>query len=463
MLSVVLLTGYTGQISLAQMSFSGIAAFMMSRMMADGIGRGSNLVPVDGPNLPWPIAALIGIAAAVVVGVIVGLPAVRIRGVQLAVVTIAFAIAIQSLYLENDDITQLRAGVPAYVKVPTFFGVDIGARSDKQLNERPAFAIFCAIVLALCAIALANIRRTGVGRRFLAVRANERAAAAAGINVARTKLLAFAMSSAIAGIGGVMLAFKQVEVSSANFPYGASLAVLAFAYLGGITSINGGIFAGLLIGSSVIPVTSNYFFADTNIDNYVGMLGGIGMIVTAIVHPEGVAPFFQGAMRVLGNWIVSVVPGAESVRAAYRGPRRVPMRIALAVLLVGFALWIYHAQFVDSNTLWVVISLALLWIVVVILAVVLAGGIRPSFAGAGHAWMSWGKRYGPTALAGYVAGWLIWPARVDTYSKLWMPLLGAGLALFIRSIVKQAMGGGRAHGEPPPTPVTSPPTMAEVG
>ena len=88
------------------------------------------------------------------------------------------------------------------------------------------------------------------------MRANERAAAAAGINVARTKLLAFGISAAIAGIGGVMLAFKQVEVSSANFPYTASLAVLAFAYLGGITSINGAIVGGMLVAGSIAPVTS---------------------------------------------------------------------------------------------------------------------------------------------------------------------------------------------------------------
>ena len=102
MLSIVLLTGYTGQISLAQMSFAGIAAFIMARMMADGIGRGSNLVPVDGPGFPWPIAGAIGVAAAVVVGLVVGLPAVRIRGVQLAVVTIAAAVALQGMYFENE-------------------------------------------------------------------------------------------------------------------------------------------------------------------------------------------------------------------------------------------------------------------------------------------------------------------------------------------------------------------------
>jgi branched-chain amino acid transport system permease protein len=453
MLSIVLLTGYTGQISLAQMSFAGIAAFIMARMMADGLPRGSNLVPVTGPGFPWPIAALIGVLAAVAVGVIVGLPAVRIRGVQLAVVTIAAALALQGLYFENAVITQLRAGVPAFVKEPTFFGIEIGARSVREQNERPAFALFTGVVLALCAIGIANIRRTGVGRRFLAVRANERAAAAAGINVARTKLLAFALASGIAGVGGVMLSFKQVEVSSANFVYGASLSVLAFTYLAGITSINGAIVAGVMF-SALIPTTSNYFFADTNIDNYIGLLSGVGIIVTAIVHPEGAAVFFGAGIRQAGDWLVSAIPGAETIRTAYRGPKKVMVRIILAAIVIGFAFWLYNAKFVESVALWGLISAVALFVVMLLFARAL-GPLSPTFGEAGGRWVDWAKKFGPTALAGYIIGWIIWPLRVDSYSSLWMPLLGAGLALFIRSIVVQIIhgrSGAEVSSQPPSTP-----------
>jgi branched-chain amino acid transport system permease protein len=449
MLSIVLITGYTGQISLAQMSFAGIGAFVMARMMADGIGRGSNLVPVDGPGLAWPIAGAIGIAAAVVIGVVVGLPAVRIRGVQLAVVTIAAAVALQGMYFENEVITQLRAGVPAFVKDPTIFGIDIGARSAREQNENPAFVIFGAIVLALCAVAVANMRRAGVGRRFLAVRANERAAAAAGINVTRTKLLAFAISAGIAGIGGLMLGFKQVEVSSANFAYGASLSVLAFAYLAGISSISGAIVAGMLL-QALVPTTSNYFFAGTNIDNYIGLLSGLGIIVTAIVHPEGVAPFFADSVRHLGNWTVSAIPGAETLRSNYRGPKQVLVKSGLAVLVVGTALWLYNAKFVESVEWWVFISMVLLFLVVLAFARIV-GPISPTFPEAGSVWASAGKRFGPTALVGYVLGWIIWPLRVDTYSMFWMPILGALLALMIRNIYLQ-IRGGHATAPPPEAP-----------
>ncbi|MEL6891527.1 MAG: ABC transporter permease [Actinomycetota bacterium] len=451
MLSIVLLTGYVGQISLAQMSFAGLAAFATARMMADGEPRGANLVPVEGLGLPWPLAAPIGIAAAVVIGVLLGLPAVRIRGVQLAVVTIAAAIAIQTNILENEWITQLRAGVPAFVREPTFFGGDIGARSERAQNENPLFVLFGATVLALCAIGVANIRRTGVGRRFLAVRANERAAASAGINVARTKLLAFAMSAAIAGVGGVMLGFKQVEVSSANFIYGLSLSVLATAYLAGITSINGAVMGGVVLFAGALAATfSNYMFAGTNIDRYIAPLTGLGIVVTAIIHPEGVAPFFQGVMRHAGNWLVGAIPGARTLRDAYRGPKGTTTKGFLAVLVVGGAFFLYNAKFVENVYLWVLIAALILWVVAVAFAAVILGRVSPSFGEAGGAWVDWAKRFGPTALGGYVLGWLIWPIRVDTYSKLWMPLLGAGLALFIRSIYRRIRYPELAHPEPPP-------------
>ena len=215
MLSLVVLTGYTGQISLMQMSLAGVAAFFMARMMADGTIQGSG--SVRSPDLgPWPLAALAGVAVAVIVGLALGLPAVRIRGVQLAVVTSPRR-SRSRRSTDNDKLTGLVSGSPATIVPPGLFGLDIGARARAQ-NDNPGFAIFEVVVLVLLAIAVANIRRSILGRRFLSVRANERAAAAPGINVARTKPLAFGISAAIAGIGGVMLAFKQVEVSSANFP-----------------------------------------------------------------------------------------------------------------------------------------------------------------------------------------------------------------------------------------------------
>lgn len=358
MLSMVVVTGYIGQISLAQMSLAGAAAFFMARMMADGSTTTTNPFPVSGPGLPWFIAAILGVVVAIVVGVIVGLPAVRIRGVQLAVVTVAVAISLQTLYFENDKLTALSAGAPAHVNPANIFGTTLSSTGDKGLTDRPQFTIFVLVVLLLCVFAVANLRRNGTGRRFLAVRANERAAAAAGINVARTKLLAFGIAAGIAGIGGVMLAFKQNDVSSANFVYQASLAYLAFAYLGGITSINGAIVGGLLAPAGVIAVTSNYFLRGTDIDRYVTVIGGAALVFTAISNPNGIAPGLQEAFRHVGN----------RLRTA-RGPQ----------------------------------------------------------------WIALARKVGPTVVVGAILGYIIWPLRVDTYSKVWMPLLGAYLALLVRA------------------------------
>jgi branched-chain amino acid transport system permease protein len=393
MLSMVVLTGYVGQISLAQLSLSGVAAFFMARMMADGSTTTTNPFAVNGPGLPWPIAAVLGVCLAIVVGVLIGLPAVRIRGVQLAVVTLAFAISLQTMYLENDKLTDLSAGAPANVRPASFFGINLASTGRRGLQDRPAFTIFVLVVLVLCVLMVANLRRNGTGRRFLAVRANERAAAAAGINVSRTKLLAFAIAAGIAGISGVMVGFKQNDVSSAGFVYQASLVFLAFAYLGGITSINGAIVGGLLAPAGFIAVTGNYFFRDADITSYIAVIGGASLVFTAVVHPEGIAPFFQPMFQYFGRWLVRA-RGAE-------------------------------------------------WLAVV-------------------------KRLGPVALLGWVLGALVWPLRVDSYSWFWMPLLGAFLALFIRSIVlriieaRRGTGHGPGHGAHPGTSQPAPPVDTGV-
>ncbi len=301
MLSYVVLTGYVGQISVAQMSIAGVAAFLMARMMANGKVSNDQPFPVSGPHLPWILSAVIGIFVAVVVGVLLGLPALRIRGIQLAVVTIAAAVSLQSLYFENEKLTGLTAGSNAVVTDPTLFGIQLRSIGKSGLNDNPNFTIFCVVVLALLSIAVSNLRRSGTGRRFLAVRANERAAAAAGVDVLRTKVLAFAIASAIAGVAGVMTSFQQVSVSSANWIFGFSLAVLAFSYLGGITSVNGAIVGGMLYANGMVAAIGNHHYQ--GVVEYSSIIGGVAMIFTAIQNPAGIAAKLQPGFQYLGNWL----------------------------------------------------------------------------------------------------------------------------------------------------------------
>ena len=301
MLSYVLLAGYVGQISMVQLSMAGVAAFFMARVCAPHVADPNDLSGVTGIGLPWPVGAALGIIVAVGVGIIVGIPALRIRGVQLAVVTIAAAISLQTLYFENPSLTKLMAGSNALMPVPHFFGINIGSTGSQGLTDSPKFALFCIIVLALMCIVVANLRKGSTGRRFLAVRANERAAAAAGVDVARTKLLAFGIASALAGMAGVMTSFQQQQISSANWVYFGGLTFLAFAYLGGITSINGALIGGALAANGIVATFGAH--QSDGLYNYQTIMGGVGMILTAVLHPSGQSMLYQPIVQHFGNWL----------------------------------------------------------------------------------------------------------------------------------------------------------------
>jgi len=121
---------------------------------------------------------------------------------------------------------------------------------------------------------------------LLAVRANERAASAAGINVARTKLIGFAIAAAIAGVAGELIAYKSTLISSDNYELFLGLGLLAFAFLGGITVPSGAVVGGLMVGGGLIAARLDQWFSGVN--EYIVLVGAIGLIVTAIFNPEGI-------------------------------------------------------------------------------------------------------------------------------------------------------------------------------
>jgi branched-chain amino acid transport system permease protein len=134
---------------------------------------------------------------------------------------------------------------------------------------------------------VANLRRSATGRQMLSIRSNERAAAAAGVNVSGTKMLAFATSAFIAGIGGAVLAYQSGNATPDKFAYSQSLFILAVAYLGGIASVTGAIAGGTLVASGLF-----FTFLDSTLGvsaDFTLMLAGLGLIVSAILNPEGIA------------------------------------------------------------------------------------------------------------------------------------------------------------------------------
>ncbi|MFM7126642.1 MAG: ABC transporter permease subunit [Actinomycetota bacterium] len=285
-LSFVVLVGFVGQISLAQMTIAGTAGFFLSKYFSD---------------FPFPIGPIIGAFVAAIFGVIVSVPALRLRGVNLAVITLAAAVAIEQLVFNNKTF----AGTTGALQVPppTIGGKDFGPNNTalkvfglKGQDDIPPnvwFGVVCLVFVVFLCLMVVNVRRSATGRQFLAVRSNERAAAAAGIDVARTKILAFGLAAFIAGLGGALSGYRFGSVTPLYFGAFASLSFLTFAYLGGIASVSGAVLAGVLA-----PNGLNFNFLENilHIDQrYAILIGGIGLIITAVQNPEGLA----GAPRLI--------------------------------------------------------------------------------------------------------------------------------------------------------------------
>lgn len=278
-LSIVVLTGYLGQVSLAQLSLAGFGAFMLARS-------------ADAWGLPFPLAPLVALAATTALGVLISLPALRIRGIQFAIVTLAAAVSIEQLFFRSPAFTGV--GGMARTPPPELFGRPFGIIGPGEYPYRP-FGFF---VLALTVAGLAmvvNIRRSGLGRRLLAVRANERAAAAAGVDVPRAKLTAAALASFLAGMSGVVFAYKNVDFSWVGLEASRGLQLLALAYLGGVGSIAGAIIAGLLAPSGVILVLAG----SSGALGQQLLLTGVGLLIVTVKFPGGLAS--------AGPWLTSVV------------------------------------------------------------------------------------------------------------------------------------------------------------
>ena len=268
MLSVVVLTGYAGQLSLAQYAFAGIGAFVTGRLVAT-------------TGVPFEVAILAGIAAAVVAGVVLGLPAVRTRGVNLAVVTLALGYAVYSILFNNVAWTGGLSGTP--VANQTFFGLNVDPTSYPARYCLLTFGFFL-----VCALMVSNVRRGGIGRRLLAVRSNERAAAALGVGVIPAKLYAFSLAAAIAAIGGIFLAFESENIIFSNyFDPVSSILIVAFAVVGGVGYVSGSLFGSVLIAGGLGAYVGQLVLP--GLADYLQLIGGLSLIVLLLQAPGGLS------------------------------------------------------------------------------------------------------------------------------------------------------------------------------
>ena len=278
-LSLVVVVGFVGQISVVQVALAGVTGFAMSHLM----------INIGGFWGDFPIAPLIGIAVALIIGFITAIASLRVRGVSLAVVTLAGAVAIENFGFGNAAWGEAASGSPVHPL--HVFGLNLSPEASfRGIDGKVPSPVFGFVVLAfliLSCLLVAGIRRGTIGQRMLAVRSNERAAAAAGIDVRRVKLTAFMASALIAAVCGALYAYNFGTVTSDLFGSVNALVIIAYAYFGGITMISGALFAALGATQGLIPQAFETWFGLNG--NWPLLIGAIGLLVTLVANPDGIA------------------------------------------------------------------------------------------------------------------------------------------------------------------------------
>lgn len=297
-LSLVPLTGFGGQVSLCQMSFAGIGAVVMAHH-----GQGGD-----------PTGVILAALICGVVGAVIALPALRLSGIYLALATAAFAVFLDRWFfaLPAFDLGPVRIalfdlGVVA-VQPLDLPGIDTSGRSTQL--------VVLSVVFALGYLCVVAVRRSGFGQRLLAMKDSPVAAATLGIDLTRLKLAVFALSAAMAGVGGALYAGTLGSVGYERFSVFESLPLLLLAVVGGIGTASGALFAGVILGGFPVAIAIWPVLANLNLV----LPGTMGVALGR--NPNGAVRDISDRYRVLGQEPVALVGlsatlvGASALAAA---------------------------------------------------------------------------------------------------------------------------------------------------
>lgn len=231
-LSLLVVTGWTGHISLGQFAFAAVGAYAVGVL-----------------EVPFVLALPLGALAGAVAGVLVGIPALRLRGLHLAVITLGFAMAVPIALLNP---TYLGRFLPQRLNRPAGIGLD--------LDDPRTYYYVCLLILGLAVGAVVGLRRSRTARALIAGRDNEPAARSFGISLARARLDAYAISGALAGLAGVLYAYHQGGVRAGSFPPELSVTLFMMAVIGGLGAVSapliGALYVGALLVFSASPVVT---------------------------------------------------------------------------------------------------------------------------------------------------------------------------------------------------------------
>lgn len=289
-LGLNVLVGYTGQISIGHAAFMSVGAYTAANLAVNF-------------NLPFWLTLPAGGLMAAIIGVTVGIPSLRIKGLYLAIATLAAQLVIEWTI---NHVPAISGGAQASIEVPkpSLLGVEI--KTQSQLYFFLLFFVVLAVVATL------NLVRSRIGRAFVAIRDQDIAAEIIGINIYRYKLLAFAISSFYAGVTGVLYTYYLGVANYENFQITVSIDYLAMIIIGGLGSVLGSILGAIFV--TVLPIAigrivesvGSLFFEMQYIQNAVANVRliafGLLIIIFLILEPEGLNRFWRNVRNYFRVW-----------------------------------------------------------------------------------------------------------------------------------------------------------------
>jgi branched-chain amino acid transport system permease protein len=254
-LGLMLLAGFTGQFSLGHAAFLGVGAYTQAVFTNMGV--------------PFPLALALAAGISAAVGVVVGLPALRVKGIYLGIATIAFGFIVEEGFARWESVTGGNSGMS--VKSPAMFGWVLGSGAE--------FYGLCLLITVLATLGILNLLRSSTGRAFVAIRDSEISAQSMGINLARYKTLSFAISAALAGVAGALYAHKLRFISPDQFNILQSIDLLLMVVIGGLGSVHGA-FLGAIFLISMPQLIS---LSKDHLPTFIGQAPGLQGLVYGLV------------------------------------------------------------------------------------------------------------------------------------------------------------------------------------
>ena len=266
-LGLMLLSGYTGLFSIGHAAFLGVGAYTEAVLVNHGV--------------PFPVALVAATVLSALVGVVIGLPALRVKGIYLGIATIATAFIVQEVLARWESVTGGNAGIT--VKKPAMFGW--------TLDTPTGFYFLCFVLAVASTLALLNLLRSPTGRAFVAIRDSEISAQSMGIHLARYKTLSFSISAALAGLGGALYAHKLTFISPDQFDILQSVDLLLMVVIGGLGSVHGAFLgAAFLISMPQVIALSKGYLPDAigQAPGLQGVVYGAVLIAFVLFEPLGI-------------------------------------------------------------------------------------------------------------------------------------------------------------------------------